>query len=63
MKRGLRGEAPGSTAEAGRKFGAGDTFHEWMKQVSKPRIGYLNNFSRFWGTGVSLGAWDLALRY
>ena len=22
-------------------------------------MGCLNNFSRFWGTGVSLGAWDL----
>ena len=26
-----------------------------MKQVSKPRIGCLNNFSTFWGTGHRLG--------
>ena len=38
---------------------------EWMKQVSKPRIGCLNNFSRFWGTGHRphpriLGMWTVA---
>lgn len=57
QEEGLHGEAPRSPAEVGRKFG-GDTFHgeEWMRQVSKPRIGCLNNFSRFGGTGVSLGA-------